>query len=139
LHVGDGKGLPISHVGHAMLHSPKRTFTLSNVLHVPHITKPFLFVQKFYRDNNVCFKFHASAFYIKDLTTKTVLLSNQSNDGVYVLSKSSTTVIPQAYWSSCVSATADICHRQLGHPTSRIFNLLVFKNKITCTSKRSLV
>jgi hypothetical protein len=27
----------------------------------------------------------------------------------------------------------------LGHPTSRIFNLLVFKNKITCTSKRSLV
>ena len=44
LHVGDVKGLSISYIGHNMLHSPKRTFTLSNVLHVPHITKPLLYV-----------------------------------------------------------------------------------------------
>jgi len=30
LHVGDGKGLDISHIGHTKLHSPKRMFTLSN-------------------------------------------------------------------------------------------------------------
>jgi hypothetical protein len=45
LHVGDGKGLDISHIGHTTLHSPKRIFTLSNVLHVLYITKPLLFVQ----------------------------------------------------------------------------------------------
>jgi hypothetical protein len=71
-----------------MLCFPKRTFTLSNVLHVLHITKPLLYVQKFYRDNNIYFEFHAFVFYIKDLTIKAVLLSGQSNDNLYVLSES---------------------------------------------------
>jgi hypothetical protein len=86
LHVGDS--LSVSHIGHTMLRSPKRTFTLSNVHYVPHITKPLLFVQKLYHDNNVYFESHASVFYVKDLTTKLVLLSSQSNDGLYALSKS---------------------------------------------------
>jgi len=139
LHVGDGKGLSISHIGHTMLRSPKGTFTLSNVLHVPHITKPLLSAQKIYCDNNVYFEFHASVFFVKDLTTKVVLLSGQSNDGLYVLFESSATIIPQAYWSPFISATADLWHRRMGHPTFYIFDLLVFKNKIMCTSKRSLV
>jgi hypothetical protein len=67
-----------------------------------------LFVQKIYRDNNVYFEFHGSMFYVKDLTTKAVLLSSQINDGLYVLSKSSATTIPQAYWSPCIFATADL-------------------------------
>jgi histone deacetylase 1/2 len=138
LHVGDGKGLDISHIGHTKLHSPKRMFTLSNVLHVPHITKPLLSVQKFYRDNHVYFEFHASMFYVKDLVTKEVLLSGQSHDGLYVLSESSATSVPQAFWSPCIFATADLWHRRLGHPTPRIFNLLVSGNKIVCTSRRSL-
>jgi len=138
LHVGDGKGLDISHIGHTKLHSPKRMFTLSNVLHVPHITKPLLSVQKFCHDNHVYFEFHASMFYVKDLVTKEVLLSGQSHDGLYVLSESSATLVPQAFWSHCISATADLWHRRLGHPTPCIFNLLVSGNKIVCTSRRSL-
>jgi len=64
---------------------------------VPHITKLLLSVQKFCRDNNVYFEFHASMFYVKDLVTKEVLLSRQSHDGLYVLSESSTTSVPQAF------------------------------------------
>jgi histone deacetylase 1/2 len=138
LHVGEGKGLDISHIGHTKLHSPKRMFTLSNVLHVPHITKPLLYVQKFCRDNYVYFEFHASIFYVKDLITKEVLLSDQSHDGLYVLSESSTMSVSQAFWSPCISATVDLWHRCLGHPTPRIFNLLVSSNKIVCASRRSL-
>ena len=82
LHVGDGKALGISHIRHTMLHSPKHIFTLSNVLHVPHITKPLLSFQKFFRDNHIYFKFHASTFYVKDLITKEVLLFGQSNDSL---------------------------------------------------------
>jgi len=82
-----------------MLHSPKRIFTLSNVLHVPYITKPLLSVQKFYRDNHVYFEFHDSLFYVKDIIIEEVLLSSQSNDGHYVLSESSATSVPQASWS----------------------------------------
>jgi histone deacetylase 1/2 len=94
LHVGDGKGLYISYIGHTVLRSPKYTFTLSSILHVPHITKPLLSVQNFCHDNNVYFEFHASMFYVKDLTTKAVLISGWSNDGQYVLSESSATTIP---------------------------------------------
>ena len=44
LHVGDGKGLPISHLGHTKIYRPHCSFTLCNVLHVPAITKPLLSV-----------------------------------------------------------------------------------------------
>jgi histone deacetylase 1/2 len=46
LHVGDGKGFVISNIAHSKIHSPKRTFTLSNILHVPAIKKPLLSIQK---------------------------------------------------------------------------------------------
>jgi len=97
LHVGNGKALSISNIRHTTLHTPYLTFTLSNVLHVPYITKPLLFVQKFCRDNNVYFEFLTFVFYVKDLTTKAVLLSSQSNYGFYVLSESFATSIPKAY------------------------------------------
>ena len=108
-------------------------FRLSNVLHMPHITKPLLSVQKFFRDNHAYFEFHASMFYVKDLITKEVLLSGQSHDGLYVLSESSTTSVSLAFWSPCISTTVELWHRRLGHPTSHILNLLVFENKIICT------
>ena len=100
-----------------MLHSPKHIFTLANVLHVPHITKPMLYVQKLCRGNHVYFEFHTSMFYVKDLITKEVLLSGKSNDGLYILSESSETSVPQAFWSPCISITADLWHRCLSHPT----------------------
>jgi len=76
-------------------------------------------------------------FYVKDLITKEVLLSGQSNDGLYVLSESSSTSIPQAFWSPCIFATDDMWHHCLGHPTPCILNLLVSGNKIVCASRRS--
>jgi len=75
LHVGDGKGLVISNIAHFKIHSSKRTFTLSNILHVPAIKKPLLSFQKSYLENKVFFEFHSCLFYIKDLMTKEVLLS----------------------------------------------------------------
>ena len=62
LYVGDGKGLIISNTTHKILHTPKQTFTLSNILHVPKIKKRFLSVQQFCRDNCVFFEFHSSFF-----------------------------------------------------------------------------
>jgi histone deacetylase 1/2 len=93
-HVGDGKGLPISHLGHTKIYTPHHSFTLSNVLHVLVITKPLLSVQKFYLDNNIYFEFHPRVFYVKDLNTNEVLLSGQSKDGLYALTKSSITSVP---------------------------------------------
>ena len=99
LHVGDGKGLSISNIGHTKIYNPHRSFILSNVLHVPAITKPLLSVQKFCLDNNVYFEFHPFLFYVKDLNTNEELLSGQSKDGLYTLSKFRSFVLsnPQAY------------------------------------------
>jgi hypothetical protein len=77
-------------------------------------------------------------FYFKDLITKEVLLFGQSNDGFYVLSESSAISVPQAFWSPCISVTANSWHRCLGHPTPRMLDLLVSNNKIVCTSRHSL-
>jgi len=74
LHVGDGKGLVISYIAQSKLYTPKHTFILSNVVHIPHIKKPLLFVKKIYIEKNVFFEFHLSMFYVKDLITKEVLI-----------------------------------------------------------------
>jgi len=100
LHVSDGKGLVIFNIAHSHIQSPKHTFTLSNILHVPTIKKPLLSVQKFCLENNVFFEFHPFVFYVKDLMTKEVLLSGRSRDGLYVLSESSATSLPQAFLST---------------------------------------
>jgi histone deacetylase 1/2 len=86
IYVNDGKRLIISYTAHKILHTPKRTFTLSNILHVPQIKKRLLSVQQFYRENYVFFEFHSSFFSVKDLLTKAVLLSGQSKDGLYSFS-----------------------------------------------------
>jgi hypothetical protein len=75
-------------------------------------------------------------FYVKDLNTHAVLLSGQSKDGLYALTKYSITSVPQTYWSPCISASADLWHPRLGHSTSCIFQLIVSKNKIICNTKR---
>ena len=75
-------------------------------------------------------------FYVKNLNTHEVLLSSQSKDGLYALTKSSVMSVSQAYWSPCTSASANLWHRRLSHPTSRIFQLLVSKNKIIYNNKR---
>ena len=43
LHVGNGKGLPILHVSSTSFHSPSKTFSLPNILHVPEKRIFFLF------------------------------------------------------------------------------------------------
>jgi len=94
-----------------------------------------LSVQRFYLDNNVYFEFHPFVFYVKDLNTNEVLLSSQSQDGLYTLSRSFITLVPLAYWPPCISASANLWHRRLGHPTSRVFQLLVLINKIIYNNK----
>jgi len=134
LHVGDGKGLVVSNIAHNILHTPKQVFTLSNILHVPYIKKILLSVQQFYRENYVFFEFHSSVFYVKDLITKEVLLSGQSKDGLYVISESSATSMPQAFLSTSLPTSVDIWHPRLDHLNSLILSFLASNKNVVCTS-----
>lgn len=51
--IGDGMGLPITHMGSTYLSSHSRTLNLHNVLCVPTITKNLISVNKLYKTNNV--------------------------------------------------------------------------------------
>nr|GEW89537.1 putative ribonuclease H-like domain-containing protein [Tanacetum cinerariifolium] len=47
LHVGNGMGLSILHIGSSKVYSPQKTFSLKNILHVPEISHNLFSVQKF--------------------------------------------------------------------------------------------
>jgi len=70
--------------------------------------KRLLSIHQFCNENSVFFEFHSSVFYLKDLITKEVLLSGQSKDGLYVLSESSATSLPQDLLSASLPTLADI-------------------------------
>lgn len=74
VHVGNGQGLPIHHIGSSYISSPSYYFVLSNILHVPKSCKQLLSVNQFTKDNHVSIDFHPSYFYVKDLAIGTILL-----------------------------------------------------------------
>jgi hypothetical protein len=95
IRVGDGTGLPISHVGSTLFTFSRHQFILKQLLHVPSISKNLLSVQKFALDNSVFFEFH-SYFLIKDIQTRAILHQGRIKDGLYpLLSSSSSSSIKQ--------------------------------------------
>jgi hypothetical protein len=121
---------------------------LGIIKYIHHIILSLCLMFMFHILRNLCFLFRnfilitmfilnfTYFFYVKDLNTKVVLLSSQSIDGLYALTRSLVMSVPQAYWSPCMYAFVDLWHRRLGHPTSCIFKFLVSQNKITCNNKR---
>lgn len=124
LHVGNGKGLPILHVGSSDIHTPHKTFRLSDILHVPSISKNLLYVQKFCTDNDVFFEFHSRFFVVKDQNTRTVLLTGPSHNGLYSLTIPQLQSIKQVVFS-VERASTDVWHQRLGHPHPRLLQSML--------------
>lgn len=169
VHMGDGKGLHIQHIGSSTFHSPvftSKRLSLTQMLHVPHITKNLLSVSRFSKDNNVFFEFHPDACFVKDLTTHDVLLQGYLKDGLYVfpdsqinlhcnnsfslnkgctLANSSTTcklpVSPKLLFPACnVSSTIasfDVWHNRLGHPSDKVVSTVLSQCNIKGITKSS--
>jgi hypothetical protein len=83
--VGDGKGLDILHIGSARLFSNSAPLLLTNVLHVPNISKSLLSVSQLLADNSVYVEFHANCCLIKDQKTYHVLLKGTKINGLYII------------------------------------------------------
>uniref|UniRef100_A0A803NT75 Integrase catalytic domain-containing protein n=1 Tax=Cannabis sativa TaxID=3483 RepID=A0A803NT75_CANSA len=66
LYVGNGAGLPISQIAYLLSNSCNKPLVLTNLLHVPELTKNLLSVSKFAADNNVYFVFYPDMCYVKD-------------------------------------------------------------------------
>jgi hypothetical protein len=81
--IGDGSGLPVSHIGSLSLQSSNHVFHLRDTLCVPTIHKNLIFVHHFTMYNNVYIEFHLTYFLVKDRITGVILLKGECEDGVY--------------------------------------------------------
>ncbi|PON89348.1 hypothetical protein TorRG33x02_148910, partial [Trema orientale] len=81
--VSNSSSLLIKHIGFANIVSKSRSLKLSNILHVPKITKNLISISQFISDNNVLVEFSSTCCVIKDKATKTILLQGILKDGLY--------------------------------------------------------
>jgi histone deacetylase 1/2 len=120
--------MKISHIGHTIIPTSSRKSHLNNVLHVPDAAKNLIFVHHLDQDNSVFLEFHPDYFFIKDQTTKNMILRVRCNKGIYPLPP--TSPIKQAF--EVVKPTFARWHSRLGHPSSHIMSRVVSSNKLPC-------
>ena len=84
LALGDGSQLSISHVGHFNIPGSK-PLKLRNILLVPSITKNLVRISKLTLENDVVIEFDSSCCYVKDKSSKAVLLHGMLKNGLYQL------------------------------------------------------
>ena len=85
--IGNGQGLPITHVGNASLRSGHTTtcILLKDMLLVPSITKNLLSISKLTSDNNISVEFCGNVCFVKDKMKGQVLLQGLAEKGLYKL------------------------------------------------------
>lgn len=85
--VGNGKTLPITHIGINSVSTlqPNRSLILKDVLHVPNLTKNLVSISQFTRDDNVILLFDSTSCLVKDKSSSHVLLHGTLNNGLYTL------------------------------------------------------
>ena len=134
--IGDGTGLPITHMGSISLHTPNTSFQLNNVLCVPTMKKNLISISQFCLSNNVSIEFSSSSFIVKDLRTGTTLLKGKTKDGVYEWPSSTSIHSPLLAFSS-VKTTSSQWHHRLGHPASPILQHILSHYQINSSTSLS--
>ncbi|PON71837.1 hypothetical protein PanWU01x14_070240, partial [Parasponia andersonii] len=115
LHVSDGTGLQIQHIGQSsfLSHFQSKMLNLNHLLHVPSINKNLTSVSKFAADNNVFFEFQSNQCFVKDQVTKAILMAGMLNNGLYVFDSSAlsfTTKGPSFKSGSNVYSSSQLCN-----------------------------
>jgi gag-polypeptide of LTR copia-type/GAG-pre-integrase domain len=130
LQISDGKGLPILHIGSTYLTTPSKPLVLSNMLHVPSISKPLLSISRLVTDNDIIVEFNASSCIVKDQVTSQVLLQGVLHNGLYLLTSSVSG--PQAF--TCAVASLQTWHYRLAHSSPSVLKHIVSSNHVSCNT-----
>jgi hypothetical protein len=84
VHMGNGTSLNISHIGSTIMSTYGQPLLLTNVLHVPAITKKLLSIYQLTKDNNVLVEFTSNSCFIKErLSRKTILTDTLCKGCIY--------------------------------------------------------
>jgi len=156
--IGNGQGLQIHSSGSSYFSSPYNSIvslSLNHLLHVPNITKFFISVSKFAKDNSVYFEFHSNYCAVKSQVTNEVSLQgNVGSDGLYsfpnIQFQPSSTSVASYCLSSSVNSFVNSCnknaestvnpcnrssslwHDRLGHPNHHVLQLVLQQCNIPC-------
>ncbi|GJV93402.1 putative RNA-directed DNA polymerase [Tanacetum coccineum] len=130
LHVGNGKGLPILHIGSSKVYSPQKTFSLKNILHVPEISHNLLSVQNFCHDNDVFFNSH----FLFCCERRVYTHHSSSKHGLYTITLPQLKSINKVSFSA-IRASPTIWHRRLGQPRQRLLRSMLSNFSLPVTNK----
>jgi hypothetical protein len=109
--VGNGSHLPILGLGHSHLQAPSVNFLLAFVLHTPSLVSNLISVHKFTKDNWCSIEFDPFGFFVKVLTTNTLLLRSNSLADLYLFAGS--TASTNNFALSTFVPSVDVWHRRL--------------------------
>jgi histone deacetylase 1/2 len=131
VHTANGAGMHISHIGQDSVptHTSKQ-LRLSNILHVPSVTRDLLSVHRLTLDNNVFCEFHPFDLFVKDRDTRDVLLRGRCRRGLYELDAPST--FTQVF--SGVRTSSSQWHSRLGHPATPIVHHVLHRHELSVQS-----
>ncbi|PKU68032.1 Retrovirus-related Pol polyprotein from transposon TNT 1-94 [Dendrobium catenatum] len=138
--IGDGRSVPIAHMGTGLLPTTASKLLLSQILHIPSLSYNLLSISNLVKDNPISIKFEENGFVFKDRTTKQVILKGPCSNGMY---KIGTQRQQQPSQALLVSKTSSLdWQRRLGHPHHSVLQQISKTNptlhiqyvKTVCTS-----
>jgi GAG-pre-integrase domain len=132
LRVDDDSGLEISHTDSCYLGTNSQPLVLTNVLHVPTISKPLLSISKLVSNNDVVVEFNACSCFVKDRINQQVLLQGTLHSGLYTLSLSNNQ--PQAL--SCDVVSFERWNHLLAHVSPSVLQYIVSSKQLHCNSTK---
>ncbi|KAL4290064.1 hypothetical protein GQ457_14G022270 [Hibiscus cannabinus] len=128
VHLGDGSALNIEQIGRTFIDSSTRTLCLDQLLYVPSISKNLMSVAKFAKDNDVFFEFHKTTCYIKDASTRIVLLEGQLDEGLYNFQPTRTETTMKVHHTTLKDDYGYLLwHQRLGHPSPDVIKMALHK------------
>ena len=83
--TANGEGLPVSHIGNAIISTPTQALKLNSVLCVPKLSQNLLSVYQMCVDNNCRVIFDAFCFWVQDKVTGRLLYKGLCCNGLYPL------------------------------------------------------
>ncbi|KAL5736907.1 hypothetical protein ACOSQ2_031695 [Xanthoceras sorbifolium] len=140
--LGDGKSIPITHIGSTLLHNHDQSFRLKHVLCSPKISHNLVFVSQFCTHNHASIEFFPDHFLVKDLTTGASLVRGQNKENLYVWPSSSHLRQPASkvclHSASVNPVTSQHeWHCRLGHPSAPALQRLIQSHNLPVTKSRS--
>ena len=130
IYVGNGNKLPISHTGNALLKTSHGNLKLKDVLVVPKLRKNLLSISQLTHDNVSLFAFDANGFVIKDQNQRTLAKGHKKGQ-LYALDEAQALALAAI---KTPSAPSTLWHQRMGHPHSRLLQVLYSKKVLNISS-----